>query len=412
PFTIENPAAFHATGVAEQMLQGVLLGIALCLIFYSGSQYLSSRERLFLKYGLLVFGSTLFMLVQLGVGAQYVWRNNFWIESHAAGLAALAAIGGTFLFLEEALRETPIQQKTQSPLFARIMKGGALLTLVLAVLFVSDVFDLAAMTTLVTLLGPMPSLIAAPKILQRVRNKDAIGWYLLIAFTMYGVAVVTITWVIRGKLPVNFWTLHAFQFGAVADMLAFMYVLTLRTKAIRMAVLHASHERDIMRALAHSDPLTGLANRRSLSDALASAIARCTPTNLLAVYVIDLDNFKPVNDSYGHDVGDELLIAVAKRIQASVRMGDVVSRMGGDEFVILASGLRNEQQAGHVGEALLNAFDAPIALAKHSVKVNLTVGYAIAPIDGKDSVTILKLADDAMYAGKQSGKGSLRRTAK
>jgi diguanylate cyclase len=184
-------------------------------------------------------------------------------------------------------------------------------------------------------------------------------------------------------------------------------VLTLRTKAIRIAARHASVERDVMRALAHTDPLTGLANRRSLSDALSASLARCSDDNLLAVYVIDLDNFKPVNDTYGHDVGDELLKVASKRLQASVRSGDIVSRLGGDEFVILASGLRSASQAEELGRGLLGIFDQPISLGEHTVKVGLTVGYAIAPTDGKDSMTILKLADDAMYAGKQAGKGRL-----
>lgn len=220
-------------------------------------------------------------------------------------------------------------------------------------------------------------------------------------------SVVIITAVIRGKMPVNFWTLHSFQFGATFDMLAFLYVLTLRTKAIRLAAQHASRERDIMRALAHTDPLTGLANRRSLSDALTAALARCGNDNLLAVYVIDLDNFKTVNDTHGHDAGDDLLLIAAKRFQANVRSGDIVSRLGGDEFVILASGLRNVQQAEEVGRGLLSTFDEPIVLSRGRIKVGLTIGCAIAPLHGKDSMSILKLADDAMYAGKQAGKAQL-----
>jgi diguanylate cyclase (GGDEF)-like protein len=165
-----------------------------------------------------------------------------------------------------------------------------------------------------------------------------------------------------------------------------------------------------MRALAHSDPLTGLANRRSLSEALNRALAGCGADNLLAVFVIDLDNFKPVNDRYGHDIGDELLVGVSQRIKESVRTGDIVSRLGGDEFVILASGLRNESQAAAIGEGLLAAFREPVKLSEaREVSVGLTVGYAIAPTHGLDSVTLLKLADDAMYSGKQRGKGALSR---
>jgi diguanylate cyclase len=409
PITLEKPSAFHETGVREQMLQGLLLGIALCLIFYSVGQYTSTRERLFLKYAILVLGSALFALLQLGVGAQFLWTNNFWIERHIAGVASMMALGGTFLFLEEALRESALASESKMPWFTRTMKSGAALCALFAMLHIIDVFSLKVMSIIVTLMGPLPSIIAMPKFIQRARRGDPVGWYLLLAFTIYMFAVIVITAVVRGKMPVNFWTLHSFQLGATLDMLAFLYVLTLRTKAIRVASLHASRERDIMRALAHTDPLTGLANRRSLSDALSVSVTHCSAENMLAVYVIDLDNFKPVNDNYGHDAGDELLVAASKRLQSSVRNGDIVSRLGGDEFVILASGLRNEQQAEHIGNALLESFKAPFTLGGHKVSVGLTIGYAIAPMNARDSMTILKLADDAMYLGKQSGKACLRR---
>jgi diguanylate cyclase len=174
-------------------------------------------------------------------------------------------------------------------------------------------------------------------------------------------------------------------------------------------VQHASVERDIMRALAHTDPLTGLANRRSLNDALSVALRRCAHDRLLAVYVIDVDAFKLVNDTHGHDKGDELLIAISHLLKANIRSGDVVARLGGDEFIVLANGLRSEEQASELGTSLLALFDAPVALGELLIKIGLTIGYAIAPIDGNDNTTIIKRADDAMYQGKQSGKHCLRR---
>ena len=210
-------------------------------------------------------------------------------------------------------------------------------------------------------------------------------------------------------MPVNFWTLHSFQFGATFDMLAFMYVLTLRTKAIRQAAIHASMERDIMRALAHTDPLTGLPNRRSLGDALAQSLAGASKDRMLAVYLIDVDEFKPVNDTYGHEIGDELLVEIARRLQANVRSGDIVARLGGDEFVVLANGLRGPDQAKDLGDQLLALFDAPVKLSKTEVRIGLTIGYSMAPEDGTDTSTVLRLADSAMYQGKQDGKRRLQR---
>ena len=404
PITIEKQNAFHSTAVAEQMVQGLLVGIALCLLLYSLGQWVNSREPLFLKYALLVTGSLLFTLLLLGVGSQYVWTNNFWVEQHMSGMSSAMAICGTFLFLEESLRE-----QGKGPWFPRIMKGGAALALLLGLIYAFDLIDTRVLSIIITVFGPMPSLICMPRFVERVRRGDAVGIYLLLAWTGYMFAVIVITGVIRGYAPVNFWTLHSFQFGATFDMLAFMYVLTLRTKAIRQAAVHASTERDIMRALAHTDPLTGLPNRRSLSDALTQALLGASKDRMLAVYLIDVDEFKPVNDNYGHDAGDELLVEISRRLQANVRSGDIVARLGGDEFVVLANGLRSATQASELGNQLLTLFKAPITLKQHEVRIGLTIGYAMAPLDGKEGAVLLKLADAAMYEGKQSGKRCLRR---
>jgi diguanylate cyclase (GGDEF)-like protein len=192
-------------------------------------------------------------------------------------------------------------------------------------------------------------------------------------------------------------------------MLLFMRVLGLRTKALRLEALDANRERDAMHSLAHTDPLTGLPNRRGLSIALASALPHSGPNSLLAVYVMDLDGFKPVNDRHGHDVGDELLIAVTRRLQGHVRQSDVVARLGGDEFVVMAGHLGSSQQAQELGLKLLEAFRTPFSLGDLQVEVGLTIGYAIAPDDSNDALGLLKLADAAMYSGKQGGKFCLRR---
>ncbi len=404
PMTIEKQNAFHSTAIDEQMVQGLLVGIALCLLLYSLGQWVNSREPLFLKYALLVSGSLLFTVLFMGVGSQYVWTNNLWIEQHMSGISSSMAIGGTFLFLEESLRA-----QGKGPWFPRIMKGGAIFALLLGLAYTFDLIDTRVLGIIVTVMGPMPSLICMPRFIERVRRGEAVGIYLLLAWTGYMIAVIVITGVIRGYAPVNFWTLHSFQFGATFDMLAFMYVLTLRTKAIRQAAAHASMERDIMRALAHTDPLTGLPNRRSLSDALTQALLGASQDRMLAVYLIDVDEFKPVNDNYGHDAGDELLVEISRRLQANVRSGDIVARLGGDEFVVLADGLRSATQASDLGLQLLALFDGPVTLKKHEVRIGLTIGYAMAPVDGKEAAAILKLADAAMYEGKQSGKRCLRR---
>lgn len=127
------------------------------------------------------------------------------------------------------------------------------------------------------------------------------------------------------------------------------------------------------------------------------------------MYVLDLDGFKQINDQYGQDVGDELLIAVARRLKAHVRGTDAISPLGGDEFMVMSCQLHSEQQAREIGEKLLKAFDDPFALTQHTCRIGLTAGYALAPLDGLNAITLLKRADAAMYEGKSAGKHCVRR---
>ncbi|CAN7290657.1 sensor domain-containing diguanylate cyclase [Acidovorax sp. LjRoot129] len=404
PITLNKPAAWHSAAMNEQMLQGLLTGLALCLLIYSLAQWINLREVLFIQYALLLTGSLLFSLHFFGLGAQYLWQDNTWFEVHAAGLSALMATCGSFLFISQAL----VGDRPQSRLLL-MMRGGALLCVLLAFIHALDVLSIPAVAAIVSILGLMPALMGIPGAVRRARRGDPVGTSLLLAWVIYFAATATVIGVIRGWVPANFWTLHSFEFGATLDMLLFMRVLGLRTKALRGEAIHANRERDAMRSLAHTDPLTGLLNRRGLNIALATALPRCGPEKLLAVYVMDLDGFKPVNDQHGHDVGDELLVAVTRRLQGHVRQSDLVARLGGDEFVVMAGHLGSAQQAEELGHKLLNAFRSPFSLGNVQVDVGLTIGYAIAPDDSNDAIGLIKLADAAMYSGKQGGKFCLRR---
>jgi diguanylate cyclase (GGDEF)-like protein len=404
PLTLSRPAEFHTRAVREQMLQGLLAGVGLYLLLYSLAQWLMVREPLFIKYALLISGSITFSLLQFGVGAQYLWTDNFWIERHAAGLSALLATCGSFLFIEQVLAGPGA-----SPRFSRFMKGGAVLAAVLAAAYALDLLTTAMVSAAVSVLGLVPALMGIPGALARARQRDPVGLTFLLAWAVYFFSTAIIIGVINGRAPVNFWTLHSFQFGAALDMLLFMRVLGLRTQAIHAAAQRATQERDVMRSLAHTDSLTGLPNRRGLHVQLTGALPRCGEQDVLALYLLDLDGFKPVNDQHGHDTGDELLVAVGRRLQACTRSRDVVARLGGDEFVVMTTGLHGEEQARALGQQLLESFRAPFQLAGHHCQVGLTVGYVLAPHDGRDAAELLKLADAAMYAGKQEGKGCVRR---
>jgi len=158
---------------------------------------------------------------------------------------------------------------------------------------------------------------------------------------------------------------------------------------------------------AHYDDLTGLANRFLSLDRLSQMINDAIrKRELIAVLFIDLDDFKKVNDSMGHDTGDELLVQAADRLQSSIRAGDTVGRLGGDEFIVLLPGIKDNAEAQPVAENLLNRFRQPFLVDKRELTLTLSIGIAIFPDDGNNPSDILRNADTAMYHAKKNGRNT------
>ncbi len=162
-----------------------------------------------------------------------------------------------------------------------------------------------------------------------------------------------------------------------------------------------------MKHMATHDELTGLANRVLLKDRLTAAIDFHHRQSLkMAVLFIDLDGFKDVNDNYGHDVGDELLQQVAFRLLGCVRSSDTVVRFGGDEFVLLLTGLHNTRQAAHVAEKVLIILQEVFELSNTRTFIGCSIGIAMYPSDGNNDINLLKIADTLMYEVKAAGKNN------
>ena len=161
--------------------------------------------------------------------------------------------------------------------------------------------------------------------------------------------------------------------------------------------------------LAMHDHLTQLPNRTYLRQRLDTALAMARRrSSSLAVLFIDLDNFKTVNDSLGHHVGDSLLRQVAQRITAAVRDSDMVSRLGGDEFVVVLSEVASSQDAALVAQKLLEAVSAPIDIEDHRLSVSPSVGISLFPADGDNGDDLIRHADSAMYHAKESGRATYK----
>ncbi len=164
------------------------------------------------------------------------------------------------------------------------------------------------------------------------------------------------------------------------------------------------HEKQLQH-IAHYDALTGVPNRVLLADRLSQALARAKREDgLMAVCYLDLDGFKPVNDNFGHDAGDRVLVEISRRIKDAIREDDTVARLGGDEFVVLLVGMEAPEECAGSLNRLLDAIHRPIEVRGQSIRISASIGVALYPEDDHDPDTLLRHADQAMYVAKQSGK--------
>ena len=406
PISLYQAEAYYARDAQHQALQALLAGIWLCLCLYSLTQWLSLRDPMFAFYALTICGTGLFFISYFGMGPQHLWPDSVWLTRNAAPAAVLLGLIGGLLFVDRTLDVPSISRPAGVAVRALVaLAAGTLLLFALGLVSYRTAHKVA------TFMGLSPMLIAVPVAFVRWRRGDRAAAYMLMGWLIYAVGAAHQALLLRGMIGSSFLTQHAFQFGSLAEMLLWMMVLGVRVDEIRTKAEKAHRERDRLHSLAHSDPLTGLLNRRGLQMAIEPLLQAAGPAKATSIYLLDLDGFKPVNDRYGHDAGDELLRQVGARLQAQLRASDLVARLGGDEFVVAVGGLAGEADADRVGRKLLQAFNAPFEVLGQECRVGLTIGYAIAPLDGMDLASLLKRADAAMYAGKQAGKNRVQRGA-
>lgn len=167
--------------------------------------------------------------------------------------------------------------------------------------------------------------------------------------------------------------------------------------------------KDRIQKLAHQDTLTGLANRFSLDHRLEQALLSCARNQQrLALMFIDIDHFKDINDSLGHQIGDEFLIQIARRLQDTVRSSDILARLGGDEFVVVLINPDSDESLRIMGERILHVLGEPYDLSGHLLHSSASIGACLFPDDGHNAQLLMQRADIAMYAAKDQGRNNCR----
>lgn len=183
------------------------------------------------------------------------------------------------------------------------------------------------------------------------------------------------------------------------------FMVTGRARALRLAAGMTEE----LRHMAQHDHLTGLPNRALFSDRLGNELARAKRQGgHFALIFVDLDYFKPINDSFGHATGDLLLRQVAQRMKESIRASDTVGRIGGDEFVVLMPMLADADAARLLAEKLRHVIAQPFVLDGRELRISCSLGVALYPDDGADEISLTKRADEAMYMAKEGGRDMVR----
>jgi diguanylate cyclase (GGDEF)-like protein len=200
------------------------------------------------------------------------------------------------------------------------------------------------------------------------------------------------------------WAFMIYALFVLLFLLLALNILKSRHKALSLNADLLVREQSLEQ-IAKYDTLTGLPNRLMLAEKLEQAISNADLTNIeFALFFIDLDGFKAINDSFGHATGDALLIAVAKLLKESVRKQDTVARLSGDEFVILMGDIHSDQTITSVAEHIISKFSELTQINQEQIKVSSSIGVAIYPRHTRDKSELLKFADSAMYDAKRNGK--------
>lgn len=439
PLKLWPAAAFAAHTQDSYMAYALYYGILLALGLYNLFLYFSLRDRNYLTYVAFTASMAVGQLSHNGFGNQYLWPD-FPVWGNAAvvcGFAAAGFFGGIF---------------TRTFLCVRRRLSPQLDKLILALI---GCFALAALgpaflpyrwcALLVTVTGALSALVAFTSGLLSVLRRQPGARYFLWAWGLLLVGVGVAALRSFNLLPTNLLTSNLMQVGSAVEMLLLSFALADRIQTARRekdeAQAEALHSKEAMleslrqseqllekhvsertrelaRAnarliasenklshMAHHDPLTGLPNRLLLHERLNSALLRAQQEQQqVAVLVVDLDGFKPVNDTYGHEAGDRLLVAVAQALRHAVRGSDTVARIGGDEFVVVLTPLPDNQQLCVLADRLAAAVKQANDQMSPRASISASIGIALYPEHGDSIHSLLQKADQAMYAAKNQGR--------
>jgi diguanylate cyclase (GGDEF)-like protein len=387
PVTLWSPSALHASDQHTYSVLALYFGMLLALGTYNLLLYLSLRDSIYLIYVAFLASLAVSQAGILGLAAQFLWPD--WPRGgdliRPAGYCLVGLFGTLFSRRLLGMREwSPrLDQLLRYVQIAfLLLAAGALLT------------DWPFFTISATLLGAAFSFGAVGIGLIAVKDGRPVALLYLAGSSALLAGAAAFSLRVLGWVPTNFLTSNGMLIGSFFEMLLLSLSLANR--------IHDLQQREVtLKQLAHHDPLTGLANRTQLTKQLQLAVARSRRNSTqFAVLMLDLNGFKPVNDRYGHAVGDQLLIEIGRRLLAGVRSTDVAARVGGDEFVVLLEDVPGIEQTRAIADKLAQQISEPCQVDDITVRVGVSLGIAMYPQQSENIDRLMELADEDMYRAK------------
>lgn len=413
PFSVRltTERRFFLRTESYRIVETLFIGVLIAIAFFNLFVYRAVRDRSALLYVVYVCALMANEIAATGFGEQYVWPQfgiNIRLLTYLTSIASFTA----FLFFERAF----LQTREEAPACDRalLVAYGAYAVLQLAQVFIPGGNVLVA-PVLCAAFGGMLVTIAVAIIRWRAGYHPS--RFFVLAFAPATVGVFANLWYAAFPQPgpLWFWAANGVEVGTALQsiVLSFSIIDRLRllqseTRRTRTELSAISAHAKKMQTLASFDPLTGLANRMRFTEELNRTLRHRSPESKpLAVLFCDLNDFKGINDIFGHRFGDEVLKVVAARLSASLRAGDLLARLGGDEFAVLLKNVTEPQQADRIAELLSHLLDDPIVLEGKVMPIGISVGRALFPDDGLTMDQLLHVADLRMYQMKQMGKANV-----
>lgn len=373
---------------------GALYGFLLALIIYNCMLYFGLRQRSHLYYALYVLCFIVMNINYTGHGVAYLWpdRPDFQRFVIVGSIMIYAASG--LLFANSFLELSKYSVRVH-----RWVNGFALAGVLAMVLCIALDSQLAAVLLAFSYLSTVTAIMVALGVFAVITGQRA-GIYFLAGtlFGMLGAAATTTS--VWGAIPYNTWTYHGIEFGIVLEATLLALALARQVSYAQSARLRAEH-------LAQRDSLTGLYNRRAFFD-LSRGTWSQTHRSIrpLSVLILDIDHFKQINDRYGHEGGDKLLSSVSHLLTATCRMGDVLARWGGEEFVILLPETDLEQARLFAERVRQVIGETGHVTAQEIIRCTVSIGVAVYG-DDVDLDALIARADARLYEAKAGGRNQV-----